>query len=411
MRTRIRMVWRAALLAIVASAAAGFFVAHLEGGPGISDTVVYQRYGERMAGGDLPYRDFRVEYPPGALVPFVLPALITDTRDEYDAVFRALMLASLAAIAVLLVLALQALRASPLRLAASVGVFLLGVAVLGPFVLTRFDLYAAAVTLVAICAVLHGRDRLGSMLLGVAIATKIYPAVLLPLLVTRIWRREGRPAALRSLGLTVATALVIYLPFFILAPEGVMMSVWRQVGRPLQIESLGSAVLLALHQAAGMPLGWASGAGSQNLTGAVAIVASGATTVLGVAALAFVWGRFARGDTDSADRFAQYGAGAIVAFVVFGKVLSPQFLVWLLAAVVLVPGRRGVVASALLLAACGLTRLWFPGSYWALVKQFDPTASWLVLARDVVLVAVFAALVVRIRAREREPAGSPSPVQ
>ena len=53
----------------------------LEGGPGISDTGVYQRYGERIAGGDLPYRDFAVEYPPGALVPFVAAgARLVDAR-------------------------------------------------------------------------------------------------------------------------------------------------------------------------------------------------------------------------------------------------------------------------------------------------------------------------------------------
>ena len=175
-------------------------------------------------------------------------------------------------------------------------------------------------------------------------------------------------------------------------------SVWRQVGRPLQIESLGAAVLLALHHASGMPLGWASSSGSQNLTGTVATVARPLTTIAGVAALAFVWVRFARGDTESAARFARYAPAAIVAFVAFGKVVSPQFLVWLLAVVVLVPGRRGVVAMTLLLVACALTRLWFPRDYWDLVKQFDPTASWLVLARDVALVAVFAV------ARRRGPA-------
>jgi len=405
------MVWLAVLLAVLAAAAAGLFVAHLEGGPGISDTGVYQRYGERIADGDLPYRDFAVEYPPGALVPFVLPALVSGTRAEYDQAFRVLMVIAIAAITVLLVLSLEALQASAPRVAASVGAFLLGVALLGPFVLTRFDLYAAAVTLGAICAVLHRRDRLGSALLGVAIATKIYPAVLLPLLVARIWRREGRTAALRGLGLTFATAFAIYLPFVILAPEGVTRSVWRQVGRPLQIESLGSGVLLALHHAAGMPLGWASGNGSQNLTGTVASAASAATSLAGLAALALVWIRFARGDSESAARFAQYGAAATVAFVAFGKVFSPQFLVWLLAVVVLVPGRRGIGATALLLVACALTRSWFPRTYWDLVKQFDPTASWLVLARDLVLVGVFAVLIVRIRAREHEPGGSRLPVR
>jgi hypothetical protein len=269
--------------------------------------------------------------------------------------------------------------------------------------MTRFDLYAAAVTLAAVCAILYRRRYLGPILLGVAIATKIYPAVLLPLLVTRTWKRNGSAVALRGLALTVGTAIAVYLPFAILAPEGVTRSVWRQVGRPLQIESLGSGVLLAFHHAFGMPLAWASGAGSQNLSGTVATVASGVTTLAGIAALLLVWVRFARGDTESAARFARYGAAAVVAFVAFGKVASPQFLIWLLAVVVLVPGRRGLVAMALLLAACGLTRLWFPRTYWDLVKEFDPTASWLVLVRDLVLVALFAALIVRVRPTAREP--------
>jgi hypothetical protein len=182
--------------------------------------------------------------------------------------------------------------------------------------------------------------------------------------------------------------------------------VWRQVGRPLQIESLGAAVLLALHNAAAMPLGWASGAGSQNLTGTVAAIASAVTTLVGLAALVLVWTRFARGDTENAARFGQYAAAAIVAFVAFGKVVSPQFLVWLLAIVVLVQGSRGIAASGFLLAACALTRLWFPRTYWDLVKQFDPTASWLVLARDILLVAVFVVLIARFRAREPEPGAS-----
>ena len=217
-------------------------------------------------------------------------------------------------------------------------------ALLGPFVLTRFDLYAATLTLAAVCAILYRRRVLGPVLLGVAIATKIYPAVLLPLLVARTWRREGRPAALTALALSVGTSLLIYLPFAIVAPEGVVRSVWRQLGRPLQIESLGSGVLLALHHALGMPLGWASGSGSQNLTGTVAAAASAVTTIVGVAALLLVWVRYARGDAESDARFVRYAAAAVVAFVAFGKVVSPQFLIWLLAIVVLVPGARGIAA-------------------------------------------------------------------
>ena len=82
--------------------------------------------------------------------------------------------------------------------------------------------------------------------------------------------------------------------------------------------------------------------------------------------------RYARGDAESDARFVRYAAAAVVAFVAFGKVVSPQFLIWLLAIVVLVQGARGIAAIALLVAACALTRVWFPSDYWELVKQFDP---------------------------------------
>ena len=394
-----------ATLAAVAGLGLGVvLMSGLVGDPGISDVLVYERYGERIVDGDVPYRDFAVEYPPGSLVPFVLPALISAGTSGYEIAFVALMAAALATICVLIVLSLQALGASSRRVAVSVGSFLLGAGLLGSFLLSRFDLYAAALTIAAVCAILHLRTTLGPVLLGLAIATKIYPAVILPLVATRAWKRDGPAAALRTVALSVGTAVVVYAPFAIVAPDGVARSVWRQVGRPLQIESLGSSVLLALHHAAGMPLGWASGSGSQNLTGTVAGVASGVTTVVGLAALALAWVRYARGDTEDLARFAQYAAAAVVAFVAFGKVLSPQFLVWVLAMVVIVPGRRGAVAIMLLILACGLTRLWFPRTYWELVKSFDPTSSWLLLARDVVLVALFAVLVVRVRAREPEQA-------
>ncbi len=396
----------AATVAAAAAIAVGVVVDTVGSGPGIADTPVYRDYGERIVGGDVPYRDFRVEYPPVALVPFVLPALVTSTFDGYDTVFKALMTIALGVAAALLVLTLGGLSASAKRTAFAVGSFLGGIALLGPFVLTRFDIYAAAVTLAAVCAIVRGRRHLGPVLLGVAIATKLYPAVLLPLLVARVWRRDGATAAMRALVLAIGTACAIYLPFVIVSPDGVARSVWRQVGRPLQIESLGGAVLLALHNAFGMPLAWASSAGSQNLTGTVASVASAVTTLAGAVALLLVWVRFARRDTSSAARFARYGAAATVAFMAFGKVASPQFLVWLLAAVVLVAGRRGAMATALMLVACALTRGWFPNGYWDLVKEFDPTASWLVLARDLVLVGAFAVLVVPAlsRARESEPA-------
>ena len=96
---------------------------------------------------------------------------------------------------------------------------------------------------------------------------------------------------------------------------------------------------------------------------------------------------------------------AVVAFVAFGKVLSPQYLVWLLFLVPLVGGLRGRVAGgAATLSAALLDRLWFPARYWQLVKEFDPLASWLVLARNLTLVALFVVLVLGL-VRQRDADG------
>src|SRR4051812_35998555 len=42
----------------------------------ISDTWLYQRFGDAIVHhGQVPYRDFKVEYPPAALPLFILPSL------------------------------------------------------------------------------------------------------------------------------------------------------------------------------------------------------------------------------------------------------------------------------------------------------------------------------------------------
>jgi hypothetical protein len=62
------------------------------------------------------------------------------------------------------------------------------------------------------------------------------------------------------------------------------------------------------------------------------------------------------------------------------------------------------VASALLGLALVLTQLWFPIRYWDLALHFAAFPSWLVVARDLTLLALLATLLVR----EREPAAARS---
>jgi uncharacterized membrane protein len=363
----------------------------------IIDTPVYQGYGDQIVQGKLPYRDFGVEYPPGALPIFALPALghsgPTDpgVRDDFRERFEILMvfcaLLALAAVA----WTLRAVGASTERTVVALGAVALAPLLLGSMIYSRFDYWPAAVTAVAVALMASGRRRWAAVALGVAIAIKVYPAALVPLLLIDAWKRRGRGEALRCAGLVVGAALVLYVPFLVASPHGVWDSVHRQTGRPLQIETLGSALLIAAHHLVGVGVSVSSGFGSQNLASHYSGIAATLTTVAELAALLLVWVGFARSQDESADELLRFVAAAIVAFVAFGKVLSPQYMVWLVPAVAIVGGRRGFRAGALTAAALGLTLFWFPGRYWEFIK-LGAGLGTVVLLRDLVLVAVLAVL-------------------
>jgi len=368
----------------------GFYTRRL-----LMDTPVYERYGDAIVhGSELPYRDFAVEYPPGALPVFAAPSLGAAAGDfhQYSRLFEVLMLVCGATAAALTGFLLSLQRAGIPRLVG--GTLLAGLAplALGPVVLSRFDLWPAALTIAAVAAAAAGRVRLGFGVLGGAIVAKLYPAVILPLALAYVWRRNGpRQAAVCAAIATIVVGACL-LPFVVAAPDRVWSSFEGQASRPLQIESLGASFLLAAHQVWGAPLREVSSNGSDNLVGGVPHAFAIAQTLLVVAALVAIWIAFARGPA-TRDRFLRYGAAAICAFVALGKVLSPQYLIWLMALIPLVRGRRGAVAAGLFIASMVLTQLWFPSRYISLVYGIEPRASWLVFARDVVLVALLVTLV------------------
>jgi uncharacterized membrane protein len=234
----------------------------------------------------------------------------------------------------------------------------------------------------------------------------VWPAVLLPLAVAHVWRTRGRRAALVCLGTAAAVVAAIVLPFFVLAPGGVWDSVVRQSTRPLQIESLGAALLVASHHVFGTSVHMVSSHGSQNLGGTAANVAGALQSLVEVAVLLGIWIWFAR-RRRSGEELVQACAAAVVAFVALGKVLSPQFLIWLIP---LVPLVRRKLAWAVLALALVWTQAWFPQHYWDYALRFAGTQSWLVLMRDLLLVALLVLLVTPLReARPAADASAPPP--
>jgi uncharacterized membrane protein len=351
------------------------------------DVGLYGHYAHEMTSGHWPYRDFYDEYPPLAQPLFFIARVLP---GPFATSFKWTMALCGAAALVLLVLAM---RASFLRLTVAAAVVAVSPLIVGPVFLNTYDLFPALLTIAAVLAFVHGRERTTYVLLALAVAAKVFPLVLLPIVLIDSWEHGGRDAIRRALAWFGGVLVLVHLPFAVIGPGGLRFSYWVQLRRGLESESLGGGVLLVLDR-----LGLHSATlqdkapGSRDVVGSLANALAVVSSLVLVSAALYVAWLYLRGHRDR----ALACAAAVTAFVAFNKVLSPQYLAWL---VPLVPA-AGVVASGVLVVALVLTRLeWnrfvLPhGS----VHHWGEVLSWWIFARDLVLVALFALLVLKLRA-------------
>ena len=365
------------------------------------DVHLYADFGRKVLDGQAPYHDFFVEYPPGAMPAFLLPAAI----DEGHYHFWFKLCTALVGVGGLAAVdaALRSLGAGQRRRWLALGFAAFAPLLVGPVFLHTYDLWPATLVAAALALLLRRREAAAFALLGLATAAKIYPVLLLPVALVRVWRAAGgggagRRAAGRGLVAYLAGGAVVTIPFLVVGAHGVGYSLYVQFKRAIQVESLGAAALLWLDRigaltakvAVGSPSSMVVEGGTAQAVGAVLLV------VLVLAWAAATLG-YLRGP-DTGERLVLAALAPVAAFIAFGKVFSPQYLTWLVLLVPLAAAGLGVAASSLLVVACVLTQLWF-------FRQDEIFAGggivWLVLARDLVVVALYAVVAARLVPRLR----------
>jgi hypothetical protein len=349
------------------------------------DVHIYQGYAERFLHGHLPYRDVFVEYPPGAFAVFMPPTAFGDSH--YNAAFKSLMALCGVATILLAALVLVELGVTRARLLAAMGLLALTPVALGPISLNTYDAWPALLTVLALFLLLRGRDLLGAGALGLAVSAKVYPLVLVPLAGIYVWRRAGPRRVFSALVVCVALAGAVVVPFAVYDLHGVASSFRSQAERGLQIESLGASLLLAADRLGlyDVRVVESTGVAGRNLSGSLPDAVAVATLVLEAVAVVAVWFLYARVHDVRARLPVAFAAG-VAGFLAFTKVFSPQYLFWLVPLVVLA---GSWVAVALTAVSLVLAQAWF-FHYHALFRLGWPT--WLLLARDLLVLGVFAVL-------------------
>ena len=364
------------------------------------DIHYYESIALRLRAGEVPYRDFDFEYPPLALVPIAVSAMAI---DAYQEAFRLVMLGIYATGIALVALIIARTGGGWTRLFASCLGLALAPLALPTIFFGRFDAWPAVLLLVGMFALTSDRRSLAAGALAAGTLAKVFPAAALPAVVLLDPRRE-RSAIARDFAVFGAIVVLVLLPFVILGRAGAEQAISTLVRRPLHIESLGGSVLLWLHD-----LGvyeattYVSFGGSADVAGRLAGVIAAVQGAVTLAAVLLVWFLFMRGPR-SIERAATATAASVVVLVTFGKVLSPQFLIWVVLVVPLVERRLYVRAFVLVAAALVLTRAYFPYQYKELF-ELDGHVAWITLLRNVVLVALAVYLVASLASAKRAPEG------
>jgi uncharacterized membrane protein len=243
------------------------------------------------------------------------------------------------------------------------------------------------------------RARTAAVLLSVAVALKLWPIVLIPLLVLRV-RRAERP------GVFVAAVL----PWIIIELVGVLTWgtrsltapwTWQQ-DRGLQIESSAAGLLRILHVGSDPIVfrfnAWETTSPTWLLTLLTLTGAAILVLVITVSCRRLVNAQVSERQAD--DIVSAAACLVIAVLLVTGKVFSPQYLLWLIAPLTVayvMREARDRWMFGLMSAICALTTLIYPVMYSKLIV--GEALPWSVLQlRNVLLVLVVGLLVARWRA-------------
>ena len=383
----------------------------------------------RKQGLRLPYRDVPIILPPVALAAMLVPRLVTDTLGGYRIGFAVLMamlhLGSLAC-AYLLLRRLRppAARAKnpdapddpdgpdrdeasaardPSGLRALLFRAALATACLGPLLVGRYDPLPTFFVLLSLWLLVQGFALSAALLILLGAGSKLFPMFLVPLWAATLL---GQGAAQRR------RLLWFLLPFAVLSgvavaglvvkgksPDVLLGAIVLFGQRPIQIESLLGSIL----RVAGSGLVFSYGSDNVRLTQHLWLPQLvDASNLLGSLLLSLAaWlgsRRLPRGDDAALGRYLTHvSLAGLLLLLVSSKLLSPQYLVWVLPLAVLLPGcapidsRAAERAFALYCLALGLTQIYFPYLF-SLVAQGVPPLLWLVLVRNLILVAALAQL-------------------
>jgi len=326
---------------------------------GLSPNYYVESY-LQMAGdwldGYTPYSAFKVEYPPGALLLFVLPRIFTEASIVYGYIFAFVML--LADLVILLLLwripalvrgsAVEADMARRYESTLLCLTYILFTAVFRRLLFQNYDLIIGLLLLASIYFALRKKAVVVDVLVAVGIWFNLAALIWIPLL----WwygfvSRDEASSSKRTLKIIeVARALlaraavlagslgVLFLPFILLAGRSLGQIVRFHLERGSQLESTAASILMLGAKIFGLELTTEFTDRAVHLSGSLGSQGAAVTGILAIivfVALTIYLARMIQSQSDAAVRNLWLIRGlmaTILALLATSKVFLPQYLLW-----------------------------------------------------------------------------------
>jgi hypothetical protein len=370
--------WRATAAALVCALHLAVFV------PTIGDwsSVLINDFApqaQAIKGGDLPYRDQGIEYPPLSVPVLIAPIYLSDSTHGFVDGFMWEMLAFDLGIVVLISFGLPG---DSRRVVSAVGIYTAGVVILSdvvfsaslidtaPLALARFDLVPALFVLAAVFARDRARSATWSGLLSIGTAIKAFPVFLYPALA----RGEKHP---RRAVIAGAVPLALCAAGVLAIGDEFGSAITYHTQRALQVESLAASPFEVAHVLGTSGISSGVGHGGFEIHASDATAARWVSVVLG--ALVYLWVSITGWRSRATN--LQLVTALLTVMVVFAPVLSPQFLLWILPVSACAYGLGK--ENAVLLAAFVLTQITL--QHYDGVDSLNGSFVWPLAARNLAL--------------------------
>ena len=287
--------------------------------------------------------DWKMEYPPFALVFMVIPRLFGWIAETYEIFY---------VIEVFIFMVIGLIYTDKLaqhfgkdRKKSMLAYSVLTILLL-EFVTDRYDIFPAVLTLMSFYYFVKSRYAWAFILIAIGMMTKLYPALLFPIYWLLFAVKGEWKEAWKGTGVFILTSLIIIVPVMIIDMDMITYFLEYHADRPLQVESVAASLIYPLAMLGLTEVTITSAKdpgsfGSDNLIGDIPDAVVGFLTplmVVCILALCFFFAYICR-KTDEDGRTKVLGlaiAAAIMAFMIFGKVFSAQYLIWAISPIVFI---------------------------------------------------------------------------